>query len=251
MGNGFSFTMFFQALGTTFSSTLLGNPKIIKLSVPVQLLKFPNEPIIYTVNTSLLSPDSSFINEPNNNDTYTYTGAVFQEAIGYTVSQINPETNEIENILPPLSDGNGFILVFSNYTQNDIDAIHLNQGNYKFNKILFDGEIWQLGTYSSNVFNGPFDTIDGGIQYELGNYRFTTENVQFRKVDTDQFNIIPKSFHLSKDLLNKIQLETMVSFLNKSNIVVEVVNTNHTDFVPNRVYIIVDDNNKINKVHLI
>ena len=71
MGNGFSFTLFYQALGITFSSTLLGNPKIIKLSVPVQLLKFPNEPIIYTVNTSLLSPDSSFINEPNNNDTYT------------------------------------------------------------------------------------------------------------------------------------------------------------------------------------
>jgi hypothetical protein len=248
MGN--SITMFFQALGNTYSSTLLGKPKIIKLSVPIEFLKFPNEPIIYTVNTSLLSPDSSFISDPNNNDTYTYTGTVFQEAIEYTVSQINPETNEIENILPPLSDGNGFIRVFSNYTQNEIDAIPLKQGNYEFNKILFDGEIWQLGTYSSNVFNGPFN-LYGNIHYELGNYRFTTENVQFRKVDTDRFNIIPKSFHLSKDLLNKIQLETMVSFLNKSNITVEVVNTNHTDFALNRVYIIVDDNNKINKVHLI
>jgi hypothetical protein len=250
MGNGLSFTLFYQQVfGITFISTLSGKPKIIKLSVPVQLLKFPNEPIIYTVDTSTLSPDSSFINDPNNNDTYTYTGTVFQEQIGYTVSQINPETNEIEFILPPFSFGLGFTLVFSNYTQNQIDAIPLNQGNYEFNKILFDGEIWQLGTYSSNVFNGPFDVNDG-IQYELGNYRFYTENVQFRKIDTDRFDIIPKSFHLSKDLLNKIKLETMISFLNKSNIIVEVVNINHTDFLPNRVYIIVDDNNMINKVHL-
>ena len=52
------------------------------------------------------------------------------------------------------------------------------------------------------------------------------------------------------NLLNKTKLETLILFLNKLNIAVEVVNTTHTDFIPSRVYVIVDDNNMIKKVHL-
>jgi hypothetical protein len=136
---------------------------------------------------------------------------VTEEFIQYTVSQINPETNQIEVILSPLDIP--FAIVFYNYTQNIIDNIPLNQGNIRFNKILFDGEIWKFGTISSNEFTDFYGQPgELWIQYELGNYIFF-DNTGLLKIMGTGDNLKAMSSFNENHFLHKTKL--LFTYLNK------------------------------------
>ena len=247
MGNLQSFSELLYLFGAINISTLLGKPKLINLSVNP---KYPGQPIIYEIDSSRLPPTSSFIKEPYQNGVYTYIGSTSLdgEAIYYKALQLNPLTNQMEIITFPEER----IIVFKNYTQQEIHDMPKTMGTFTFDNISFDGDNWQFGTISSNYFLGPINLSENSI-YELGNYISSIQPPQiiysfYNNTINQQRSIELLDTDISQYPVNIAthKIDTFISCFNNSFTKIQILNANHkNNYNPKCTYLTIDDNNKL------
>jgi hypothetical protein len=248
MGNVTSISKLLYYVGMVNISTLVGKPKLINLSVNPM---FPEQPIIYEIDSSNLLPTSSFVKVPNQNNIYRYTSSTSQqEVIIYKASQLNPLTNKMKIITKES------FIIFNNYTQQQINDMPKKMGSFTFDNISFDGDTWQIGSIRSNYFVGPIinESTNSHI-YELGEYISTIQPpqtvysfyndpiTQQRSIEQSDKDISSYSVNIDTD-----KIDTLVSCFNNSFTKIQILDKEHAiKYNSNCIYLVVDNNKLIRK----